>query len=507
MATTPTTRASEPRRASLAAGLSACALVTVSAAYAEVNFEPSISVGVARTDNLTLVSEDQEAQTVYEVIPSFKLTQKSPRVAANAFYRPEGYWYSERGAHDVFHVLDGNLRVAPDPDNFFLDLGASREQTIGDPAAAIARSNLPISTNRLNRDQAFFGPSFAYPLGRDVTANGSLRRSWVRYNEPDTTTITTNFGQDYQEDTTSFSLDNYRKGRGFTWATRLGTSKTEYDLYPDYEYRNAAVELGAWAGNHVRVFGSGGKESAWDKPFDPSLADDFWEVGFATRTGQRITAELAAGERSFGSSRRGVLKLTFGHGSVQIEHSDQPTTQTPDRYRTARIPPAPGVGPSGSSGTQLPVPETPIDLLTQPSSAERYLSRLSRATLSFDLQRTTLLMAAFDESREDRVRLDNTPLPDEDQTGFTLSASHRFGTRTELILAFGKSRSGQFEINGRDLESTTLTANHDLGSRTRLSLEYQHSSEDSHGASSNFDYTAQLVSVFVTRTFNRGVRK
>ncbi len=475
------------------------------AAHADVHFEPSISVGVAHTDNLTLVSDNPQPQTVYEVIPSFKLTQKSPRVAANASYRPEGYWYSELGTHDVFHVLDGNLRVAPDPDKFFLDLGASREQTIGDPSAPIARSNLPITTNRLNRDQAFFGPSFVYPLGRDVTANGSLRRTWVRYPEPDT--LTTNLAQDYQEDATSFSLDNYRKGQGFTWATRLGSSKTEYDLYPSYEYRNAAVELGAWAGDRVRVFGSGGKESAWDKPFDPTLADGFWEVGFATRTDERISAELAAGERSFGSSRRGVFTFMFGHGMLRLEHSDQPTTQTPDRYRSGRVPPSPGVGPPASSGTELPVPETPLDLLTQPASAERYLSRMTRSTLSFDLQHTILLMAAFRESREDRIRLDNTRLPDEHQTGFSTSVSHKFGPRTEVVLGVAKSRSSVTNINRRDLESTTLTANRDLGPRTRLSVEYAYSTEDSGGVSSNFDYTARLISVFVTRTFNHGVRK
>jgi hypothetical protein len=489
MVTTPTIRARDPRRGRPAAywWLHAFALAAVSTAHADLQFVPQVSVGVAHTDNLTLASENEEPQTVYELIPAFTLAQQSPRVTSSAVYRAEGYRYSERDANSVYHILDGNLRVAPDPDNFFIDLGASRDQTTRDPAAPISRSNLPITTNRLNRDRAYFGPAFTYPLGGDASINGSFRRTRVRYDELDTGT---SFARDFDLDAATLSLDNHRKERGFTWATRYTMDKTDYDLYRPYEYRQATVELGAWAGRRVRVFGSGGKESAWDVPFDPSLADGFWEVGFATRDDARITAELAAGERSFGSSRRASVTVMFGHGSLQLEHADQPTTQRRNQYRVGQPIPA--------------TPEDPQDLLTNPTSAERYLSRLSTATLSFDLRRTTLLLAAFDEARQGRIQLDGTPLPDQQQTSVTLSASRRFGAHTELVLA-ARTNNRELSVGDRrDFRSTSLTTNYDLGPRTRLSLEYAYTTEDSNGAGLN--YTARLVSLLITRTFNNGGR-
>ncbi|HUQ50747.1 MAG TPA: hypothetical protein VM692_00910, partial [Gammaproteobacteria bacterium] len=296
MATTPTMLERERSHARLAAyWLPACTLALAPVAYADLLFEPRVAVGVIHTDNLTLDSgDDPQAETVYEVVPSFRFEQESPRVSSSANYRVEGYRYSSLDADEVYNILYGRLRVEPDPDNFFLDLGASRDQAIRDLTAPIATSNLPISTNRMDRDEAYFGPSFTYPIGDNVTAGGQFRRTRVRYDEPETGFA---FARDFDVDTTEFSLDNYQKELGFTWATRYSAEKTEYAFFPSYEYRQAAVEIGAWLGQRVRLFGTKGKESAWDTPFDPSLEDDFWEVGVATRDNDRFTAEVATGER------------------------------------------------------------------------------------------------------------------------------------------------------------------------------------------------------------------
>ncbi len=119
---------------------------------------PAISAGVAHTDNLTLAPDDKEPQTVYEVIPSFRLAQKSPRVTSTASYRAEGYHYQERGESSVYNFLNGDLRVAPDPDNFFLDLGASRDRTIarsdGAGAELVTSRSRPISSTEIKRISA-----------------------------------------------------------------------------------------------------------------------------------------------------------------------------------------------------------------------------------------------------------------------------------------------------------------------------------------------------------------
>jgi len=466
---------------------------------------------VAHTDNLTLASEDKEPQTVYEVIPSFRLAQKSPRVTSTASYRAEGYHYQERGENSVYNFINGDLRVAPDPDNFFLDLGASRDRTLVDPRVPVPSSSLPITTNLVNRDEAYFGPAFTYPLGTNVTADGGFRRTLIRYNEQDAGTP---FAHDYDFDEAAFALDNYRKQRGLTWATRYASQKTEYTSFPSYEYRQASVELGAWAGPQMRVFGSGGKESAWDKPFDPSLADSFWEVGVATRTDARITAELAAGQRSFGSSRRVEVGIKFEHGSLRLQHSDAPTTQRPQSeqpvgpYIGSSGVGQPGISapPSSSTGNGGTTAEVPPDLLTNLSVAERYLLRLSTMTLAFDLPRTELSLVAFDEQREQRIRLDGTPLPDESQTGVSLSALRRFGARTSLVLGVTNNHVESAVSAAQDWQLRSLTVNYDIGPRTRMSLEYAYTSQDSNLVGAGFDYSANVVTLLVTRTFNHSVR-
>src|SRR6478736_5956348 len=135
MIITPAIRVPNSGRARVFSFCSLCACVYVaSSARAELEFVPAISGGIAHTDNLTLASENEEPQTVYELIPTFRLSQHSPRVTSSASYRAEGYYYQQRGENAVYHFINGDLRVAPDPDNFFLDIGATCYWTIRDPS-------------------------------------------------------------------------------------------------------------------------------------------------------------------------------------------------------------------------------------------------------------------------------------------------------------------------------------------------------------------------------------
>ena len=71
-----------------------------------------------------------------------------------------------------------------------------------------------------------------YPLGGDVSVTGRFRRTQIRYDEPEDSTVV---AQDLDEDAIGFSLDNYRKDRGFSWATRYTSFETQYVFYPSYE--------------------------------------------------------------------------------------------------------------------------------------------------------------------------------------------------------------------------------------------------------------------------------
>ena len=191
-------------------------LGAASVANADLQFGGQVAAGLARTDNLTLARSDKESQTIYQLVPSFTLAQQSTRVTSSASYRVEGYRYSERQDSSVYDTLDGRLSVALDPNNFFLELGATRGQTAVSPEDPIPTSNILLSRNRADRDETFFGPTFQYPVGSSATVRGTYRRAHVQYGQVDPAFAS--LVRSFDTDIFTTSVDNYRKLRGFTWA-------------------------------------------------------------------------------------------------------------------------------------------------------------------------------------------------------------------------------------------------------------------------------------------------
>ena len=482
------TKASERARAR--AQLVACVLAVCSAPAAGVEFEPYITAGIARTDNIQLTSEDPEGQTVYELAPGFDLSQESPGVKADVAYRLQSYRYDQRRDGETFHDFNGEVQVAPDRDNFFVDMGASRTQTLKDPEGRIIRTNLPINDNRINRNEYYLGPSLQYGIGGSVTASGSFRRTWTKYDVDDSGSAFD--ATDVTYDHADFSFDNYRRGRGFTWAMRYATDTTEYEQFPPWEYRQALVELGVWAGEAVRVFLSGGKESAWDQPLDPSLQEGFWEIGFA-RESARLNVELATGDRSYGPSFRGQLDYNFARGNMGFSYSKTATTQGEQRQ------------PRGFLARNIRNIITNVDdFLERPGSAERFISTRLRWRLSIELRRTRLSFEAFDETREERVSIGGTPLGDESQSGENMDLRLEAGRRTELFIT-GQRANQAFGENARDrrILSASVGAAFDFGQRTQVTVSYEYSEEESgdDAAFAQGNYDARLLSMTLTRSF------
>src|SRR5690606_5283648 len=120
-------------------------------AGAAVEFAPTVSVGLGYTDNI-LLTEQRESETVYQAIASLDMTQAGARTSTDLDYRVEGFWYDELGDSESYQLLTTVFRAALDPENFFLDVGGNRDYSIRDPEAALPRGRLPISGNRIERD-------------------------------------------------------------------------------------------------------------------------------------------------------------------------------------------------------------------------------------------------------------------------------------------------------------------------------------------------------------------
>jgi len=473
----------EPHR-SVLLSIAIASILCGTDAVAAVDLQSEVTAGIAYTDNVTLASTAEESEVVYQLLPSFTLAQRATRMTSSVAYQMSAYRYDSGGENEVHNQFDGRTTIELDPENFLFDLGASRGQSIRDASLAIPRGTLPISANRVDRNEAYAGPSFRYPLGRSVTAAGSYQRSWVRYDdEPDATNFST---RDADSETVTFSFDNYRRERGMTWAVRYSSLETDYHVFVPWRYKQAVAELGAWVAQGLRIFVSGGKESAWDEPFDPSLEDTLWDAGLTKAAGERWVIELAAGERSFGNSRRGRVQFTFRRGSMSVVYNEEPTTQERNPYLRGG----------------LFNPLEPDDFLADPGTPERFILKRLQWSAAFELSRTQLSFYFFDETREQRVLLDGTSLQDSEQSGVGISASRDLGARTNLRLGAGRSRRQfQPDVDG-ELTDASIAATYNFSPRSRLSLEYRYVEDKfDDNAVSDDGYDASTVSLLFTRIF------
>lgn len=449
-----------------------------------VDFQGEVRVGVASTDNLFLVAApDETDETIFQIIPSLSLDYDNQRMNAVVRYQFDWYKYDDLDQTNKFHRYDVSLTGELVDDTLFLEVGGSRGDAVVDPDGVIPPGNLPISGNLTDRDEYFVNPRFEKTFGRAVTVTADYRYADVRFDDSDLED--TQFVQDNTNESASFQLDNYQRGQGLTWAAAYEWEETEYEFSLPWEYRQARAELGFWASSTTRVFASGGEESAWDDPIDRSLQDEFWEAGFAYRNGDKMSAEFAAGERSFGSSWRGNLDFSFQRGELAFSYAETPTTMGRDQF----------------SGGNLLNPGEPDDLLTRPGSAERYISNRGQASLNLNFRRTELDFVVFDEDRTGRSLADGTPLPDEAQTGATATFSWQAGARTEFT-ARGAIGKRETEAAGEtEYLSAIVTVNYRIGSSVRLTLGYDYSEQDPEDPATDPAYVARVASFFVSYTF------
>ena len=450
----------------------------VSAPGLSADIEGSVAIGATATDNLFQDPDEGEEEVILRLEPTVFFEHESERLNVDADYRMQAYRYDGLERNDVYHQYNVFLSGALVPDVLFIELGANRTQSIVDPEAQIPSGNLPISINRQDRDQYYVSPVFQYVFGGGVSVRGQYRHNWLDYSED-----SANSSEDRD---VFFSTENYRRGRGLTWALRYSQLQTEYeDRLSTWEYRQATAELGFWAGSNLRLFASGGKESAWDTPLDPSLKDDVWEAGFAYSSKGKVSAEFATGERSFGPSWRGSLTADLRRISTTISYAERPTTSNRRSYQDP----------------DFTDPLAPNDFLGRPGQAASFISKRFDWRFQVEANRTKFLLGVYDEMRTDRRSFSGQPLADEAQNGVNLSITYRLGSRTE-VMARGSLADWDLQPSGeRRLLRGWLSVKYEWGSRTSVTLEYQYGEQDSLDPAILTDYVINSVSLMLSREF------
>ena len=375
-------------------------------------FSAGITMSASHTDNVYLVpSPDETDDIVFGLSPWITLTHESPGLDANVIYQYDWYEYSDLNTTSSFHVGSAILVGKAFEEDLQVELGGRRRQVLSDPEDVIPGSRLPLSGGLTDRDELWVNPRFSRSFGNALTFDASYRLIEGRYDDVR-----------FQDDTNqqvAFSLDNYRAEQGMTWALRYDRRKTEYEFSPVWERQEALAELGWWLSGKTRIFASAGKESPWFETMDPEMTESIWEAGLAYASGDKVSGELAFGDRSFGSTVRARLDYAFQNGSTTISYDELPTTAG---FDTA-LRQAPTIDPDGLN-----------DFLTGFGNAESYIRERLAWDLGLQLRQVDIGLSLFSEDRTNRVRADGSTLGDQKQDGIIATVGWRAGARTEVAL-------------------------------------------------------------------------
>ncbi len=452
------------------------ASVTVFSSVATgAEFEPAISLGVTHTDNVANSADDPLDENIFRVEPAIRFVHESKSLDVNLDYLMQALQYDDLDEDDIFHQGFFTARGNVLEEQAYLEIGAERAQTLVDPELDIPIGNLPLSANRQDRDSYYVRPGFDFRLSPTVSAIGSYEYSRVENSAEQLA------GADADLGIAEFTLNNYQDGDGVTWALRYFWRRAVYDSFDPFENQRATAELGFWATSSTRVFTTFGMESAWDEPLEPGLEDSLWEVGFAYQAGERLQAEFAAGERSFGTSYRGDLDWSFRRGSMSFSYSQLPTTQAMEQFRQGDL-----FDPTGID-----------DLLIRPGEAQRFIANNLEWTLQLEFSRLQVSFSAFSFDRTDRTNADGTQRPDESTRGLNASLDYRIGARTSMQLGARTSNLDLENEIDRDINWYNAGFNYRLGRRTSVWLSYQYVEEGAGGGLDGGAYESNSVTMML----------
>ncbi|HUG99746.1 MAG TPA: TIGR03016 family PEP-CTERM system-associated outer membrane protein [Gammaproteobacteria bacterium] len=428
---------SEPVRASLAAAVILAlgsALVAGPVVAAEWDFTPRVEASVTWTDNVTATGDGtEESEFIYALEPGFVLGVAGPRAEASLDYSAQALWYQDNSEFDdVYHRLLGQGLFTLVPNHFFVDGFARYDQENIDPAGRITSGNFFRTGNRT--DAAVYGLSPWYQTRIGQWAETQLR---YRYQAVDygNTDVFDPRVQDSDTHAGAFWLGSPEARPGVSWRASVNYSRTEFESAQQFEYGQAALDVGVPVGVRSRATATVGLES--DVATDPTeggFDEAYWYLGYSWRPTRLQSFEVRVGDRYYGTAFELLWTRRGTRGDLSVEYTERPTTAN------QRLFDGEGVFSGGRPGTPR-IDTTP------------YLSKRLNGRITYELVRTVLGANVYAEKRE---RLGDDPLapPDDDVVGVRLTADWDAMPRTHVdFLTRYEQRDGdEFTRSGDYLE-------------------------------------------------------
>ena len=382
------------------------------ATAAEWDFTPLLGASVTWTDNVTAAGKgDEESEFITALEPGFRLGVQGPRSNLSLNYRAQALWYSDNSDfNDVFHNLYGTGLFTLVPNHFFIDVFARYDQENIDPGGRISTGNLLRTDNRT--DAAVFGisPWYQSRLGDWGESLVRYRYQVVNYHNTDATNLRV---QDSDTQSIFGRLGSRRESPGLSWETRASYSLTEFDGGGEYEYGQAALELGYPVGVRSRVTGTVGVES--DVATDQSKGgfdESFWYLGYRWEPTDRQRLEARVGERFYGTAYEFSWTRQGTRGDLSVSYTETPTTANQRLFD--------GEGTFSGGRPGLPGLDSGV-----------FLSKRFNGRLTYNLVRTELSANVYFDQRE-RFGVDPLTVRDDEVWGTRLVVDWITAPRTRV---------------------------------------------------------------------------
>lgn len=306
-------------RGSLIPGKSAMALLFAALAgsaaptlAADWRLEPSVKVAATYSDNISLVSDAQEATDEYvtQISPSLSITGSGNRVRLNSSYTLQNLFYAEhsennRSRNQLHLTADAELLE----DFLYLSAYGQVSQQLLTPDNGAVADNLNIGSGREDVVTSRIQPSIRRHLGRFAELDLSYAEGRVNY---DGDTV-----PDGRTETTDFSLKQGPAAGKLDWLMSYNQSRqwSGAELTSDTE-RSAAV-LAYPLFNRLSLTVNGGREEGWIKSAQKFRSGSYWSAGLRWRPTPRLMLAAAQGDRdrqasvNWSPSPRTLLNVSY----------------------------------------------------------------------------------------------------------------------------------------------------------------------------------------------------
>lgn len=443
--------------------------LTHSASAVDWDLQTTANVSLIHTDNIGQSPDAlAESDSLLVLAPQFRLSGESARLTMDLGYNPQAIFYDNTDdADQIFHVFDGIMTAELADDRLFVDLVASKFQTIVTPDGAFPIDNIPASNNRADSTVLTVNPYWQQRIG---SAQLRIDAAHTRTELDDESLINQVNLQSNTLNTGGFNFSSLQSDRGITWAFDYNYQRLEYDDAIPWEFQRGSGQIGFWVNNDVRLFTTVGRETPFDDFLSGSPDDTFWEVGFQYAPSSRLNLEVAAGDRSFGSTVRASLSYTTARSETTFIYNESPETQ--------------GALLAGRR------PIFDIDnlnaLLDRAGATDRLIRKRGEIRTTIQLNKSTIDWRIFNERRTDRTTAEGVVLPGEELNGAAVRFDWRFGARTSLNVQVDVARTAGGLLD-QNLFRTAAGVNYQLSSRVSMSFQLQRVEQDRDFPAEGFD--------------------